>query len=189
MGPGGAVANGKGAIEGPVVVDGAAFCDHSAQGILQAFAIACLAADFDVGDEAEERAAPVGATPGMGSIDARITGPGLALAHAMHHVSPDLLRLQFPGHDAGKRFNVSRDSLFHPMLIVGQRGERRVHQLVGRDPVIREVRGGGVLRDAEACEALKAIDAAPGRALNLLSSATFNGDTNRMRARVTGKRP
>ncbi len=94
----------------------------------------------------------------------------------MHHVSPDLLRLQFPGHDAGKRFNVGRDSLFHPMLIVGQRGERRVHQLVGRDPVIREVRGGGVLRDAEACEALKAIDAAPGRALNLLSSAAFNWD-------------
>ena len=76
VGAGGAVADGEGLVEGPVVVDGAALGDDGAEGVLEAFSVLGFAADGDVGHEAEERAAPVGASPGVGAIDALVAVGG-----------------------------------------------------------------------------------------------------------------
>ena len=68
--PRGAVADFERPGQGPVVVDGAACRNHGAKSVLQAFAIAGLASNFNVGYKAEERAAPVGSAPGVGAIEA-----------------------------------------------------------------------------------------------------------------------
>ena len=71
----------------------------------------------------------------------RPSSPGLrlALVHVAHHVVPHALRLQVAHHHPRQRLNVGGQSLFHPVLVVGQRGKRRVHQLVRHHPVVIQV--------------------------------------------------
>src|SRR5690348_4848613 len=66
---GGFVADFEGAGNGPVLIDGASAIDDRAEGVLQAFAVASGDADLDIRDEAEERAAPIGAAPGASAIE------------------------------------------------------------------------------------------------------------------------
>jgi hypothetical protein len=65
-----------------------------------------------------------------------VTRLRFAFRHAVHHVVPDLVRLKFPGLDAGNGLNISRETLLHPMLIVRQGGESHVHQFMSHDPVV-----------------------------------------------------
>ena len=69
MGAGGAIADGERLIQRPFVIDGAALGDDGAESVLEALAVLGFAADGDVGHQAEQGAAPVGATPGVGMIE------------------------------------------------------------------------------------------------------------------------
>src|SRR5579864_6916791 len=53
----------------------------------------CRFSDIDVGEQAEQRTAPVGSAPGMGDVQTFVARYGQALRKAVHQVSPDLLRL------------------------------------------------------------------------------------------------
>ncbi len=91
FGAGGFVGDGEGAVDRPVVVDGAAGGGDGAEGLLEALTVFGLLAELDVGEEAEAGAAPVGAGPGGGMVEAAVAVAWIALRHVADHVGPDEL--------------------------------------------------------------------------------------------------
>lgn len=132
-----------------------------------------LLADLDVGYEREHGSAPVGAAPGVGVVEALIAGSGLALRHVADHIVPDFLGGEIARHYSGNWLDVGGEAFFDPVLgglvfvwILGHGWEGHVSELVGDAPVGGELGRGGVLADAEASEAGKAVHVSPGGALD-----------------------
>ena len=80
------------AVDRPVLLVIAAGGNHAAHRVLQAEAIIGALADFDIGEQAEHRAAPIFASPGAGVVEALVAGLRQALWHVAHHRLPDFLR-------------------------------------------------------------------------------------------------
>ena len=62
--------------------------------------------DFHVGQQTEERAAPVRPTPGMSEIESAVARLGQPLRQIAHEVGPNLSRLQIAGLHPSDRFDV-----------------------------------------------------------------------------------
>src|ERR1700722_16645115 len=97
---------------------------------------------MDVGDEAEHRSAPVGATPGVGVVEPLVAGGWLSLRHVADYIVPNPLRGEIADHDSFDGFNISGESFLDPMLgglvlvwILGHRWKGHVGQLVRDGPI------------------------------------------------------
>ncbi len=83
----------------------------------------------------------------------------------------------FPGLNPGDRFDIARQPLFQPVLIVRQGSQGGMDQLVGDDPVGRRVLPRwSILPDAQAQKCREAVPIAPGRALQHAVSAGDRDD-------------
>ena len=74
--------------------------------------------DFHVREQTEERAAPVGPAPGMSEIESTVARLGQSLRQIAHEVGPNLSRLQIAGLHPGDRFDVRRQSLLDPVMLI-----------------------------------------------------------------------
>ena len=70
------VGRSKNALDRPIGLDIAAGRDDAAHRILQAETVGSRFANFDIGEQAEHRAAPILAAPGIGIVEAFVTGCG-----------------------------------------------------------------------------------------------------------------
>jgi hypothetical protein len=104
-----------------------------------------------------------------------VAGLRLAFGHAIEHVAPDLFRRQLAGLHTCDGLDVSRETFFHPVLIVGHRGEGRVDELMGDGPIGSELLLRRVLAETDASEAGPAADIAPRGSLH---NSTAVGDRN-----------
>ena len=94
-----------------------------------------LLADADVGEEPEEGAAPVGAAPGVGVVEAAVAGFGEAVGHAFDEVAPEALFGDLADADAGDGFEVVGHSFAHPGIAAGELRLGEVEHFVGEHPV------------------------------------------------------
>ena len=152
FGAGGFVGDGEGAVDRPVVVDGAAGGGDGSEGLLEALTVSGLLAEFDVSEEAEAGAAPVGAGPGWGMVETAVAVAWIALRHVADHVGPDELLIELAGLHAGDGFDVDGSSFFEPVVFFGERGEGGVDELVGHHPVVAQLVRSCVFADADAGE-------------------------------------
>ena len=84
-------------VQRPLMIDGPALRHDGAQRVLQAFFVARLPANFDIGNQAEHCPAPVRSAPGVRVIQPLVARSRFALVHVAHHVVPYLLGLQLAG--------------------------------------------------------------------------------------------
>ena len=108
---------------------------HAAHGVLQAKLVAGGFADFDVGEQAEHRAAPIFAAPGVGIVEAAVAGLRQALRHVAHHRLPDFRRREIAGLHPRDRFDIDGKPLRQPGVALRQVGQGEVHHLVHHHPV------------------------------------------------------
>lgn len=120
FGAGGFVGGGQGAVDRPVVVDGAPSVDDGAQGLLKALLVVGLFAELDVGEEAEAGASPVGAGPGGSAVESAVAGLWIALRHVADHVGPDGFLSELAGLYSGDGFDVDGGAFFEPVVLVGE---------------------------------------------------------------------
>ncbi len=79
--PDGRIGRGKHLVDVPVGGEAAAGAQHRPHRVLQAMTIAGALVDRDIGQQAEHRAAPIGAPPGVIMIQPRSLRPGQAARH------------------------------------------------------------------------------------------------------------
>ena len=123
MGPRRTVTDLECARQWPIVIDSAAGGNDSAKCVLQTLAIAGSDADLHIGHQAEERAAPVGAAPGVRVVQAFVARLRFTFPHAVEHVAPDLFCGKLAGLHTRDGLDVSGQPFFHPVLVVRQRRE------------------------------------------------------------------
>ena len=97
----------------------------------------------------------------MGAVETFVAGLRLAFGHAVEHVAPDLFCRQFAGLHARNGLDVGRETFFHPVLIIGQRREGHVDELMGDGPIRSELLLRRVLAEADASKSGPAADIAP----------------------------
>src|SRR6185312_17262110 len=119
LGAGTLIADGERLLDRPVVLNGSARRNDGPQRGLQPRPVFRSLAYLDIRRQAEKRAAPVCAAPGVGAVKAFIAGLRLALRHVAHHVAPDPGWGQLTGLHASHGLDVSGDPLFNPMVIAG----------------------------------------------------------------------
>ena len=100
--------------------------------------IAGLFADLDIGQQAEHGAAPIGASPAVGAVEAAVARLGQALLHVAQHVAPDLLRGELPGLDPGDRLDIGGKALGQPDMRRMHVGQRKMRHLMHGLPVVGE---------------------------------------------------
>src|SRR6516225_2606528 len=99
----------------------------------------CLLANTYVGNQAEHRSTPVGATPGVSVVQALIAAIWFAIWHVANYLLPHFLCFQLSSLHACDRFHINRNPLFDPVMVVCHRGKCEMDHLVGEHPVIVEL--------------------------------------------------
>ena len=100
-------------------------------------------ADFDIGQQAEHRAAPISAPPGRRVVEALIAGLRQAFRHVAHHRLPDFPRIEVAGLHPRDRLDIDGQSLRKPGVAIRHVGQRGVHHLVHHHPVaLQDILGG-----------------------------------------------
>ncbi len=112
---------------------------NAAERILQAFAVMGLLVDANIGNQAEHRASPIGASPGRGAIETLVAGLGFAFRHIAYHVMPHCGRRELAGLNASDGLDIGGNAFFNPVMLLGHGGEREVDHFVGEHPVGVEV--------------------------------------------------
>jgi hypothetical protein len=84
------IRRGEDLVRPPVRFDRASCLQHTWQRVLEAAPIVRLLADLDVGQQPEERAAPIGASPGARAVEPAVTRAGQALRQTVDELSPHL---------------------------------------------------------------------------------------------------
>jgi hypothetical protein len=135
-----AVAHLQRARERPAGPDVAAGGEDARERIRHAFAVVRLLVDPDVRHQPEGRAAPVGAAPRLGAVQAAVAGTGQALGQTLDEVDPDRFGPGSPDAQTRERLRVGREALLGPRVVRGEVREAEVEQLVREDPVPAEPR-------------------------------------------------
>ena len=113
----------------------------------------------------------------MGLVHAVVAALWLPFGHAVDHVAPDLVLVEFSGLDAGDGFDIRGKALFHPMLVVGQGRKGHVYQFVSHGPVGGKFLFSRVLAKPDAGKAGKSLHVTPGRSLdNAVTTLNRNDD-------------
>lgn len=79
--PSSLIRNSEYPVNRPFVFDRTVGMDNSGKSVLKPEDVLCLLTDSDVGNQAEERATPLGAPPCMRIVEALIEAPGLPMRH------------------------------------------------------------------------------------------------------------
>ena len=130
------------------------------------FLLSVSPANLNIGHQAEHRAAPVSASPGMRVIQPLVALGGSPLCMSRTMSCQICSRLQFAGLNPRNRLNVSGQAFFHPVLIVGQGRERHVIQFMRHHPVVVQICLRRMLSDAEPRHPGPSRHVAPRRALH-----------------------
>jgi hypothetical protein len=94
---GGAVAAAQCLAKLPALLERASILEDRTQRILQAEVIVTALADLDIGDQAEQRATPIGACPARRVVETAILRARQSIGHLQNKLSPDTLRRELPG--------------------------------------------------------------------------------------------
>src|SRR6266478_6238956 len=120
--------------ERPALGDASPLRYHGAKRVLEPEAIAGALPDLHVGEQPEQRAAPVGAAPGMRSIEALVARLGETLRQAAHEVAPHSPGAQLADPRARDRLDVGGEAFLYPKVPPGQRREAEMDHLVHQLP-------------------------------------------------------
>src|SRR5580658_9508641 len=117
--------------------------------MLQATAVSRPLPELHIGKQTENRAAPVGASPGAGMVETTVARSGLTLWHVMHYVRPNSRRAETPGLGTRDRLHVGSEALLDPMVLPRHQGKSQVYKFMGHGPVMLQLPGAGVLTDGD----------------------------------------
>ena len=160
------------------------FIQYCAQCRLQTGAIAGLLAHRDVGLQAVERAAPIGAPPGRSLIHSALAGARQPEWHRVAVFRPDVADVAIAELRARNALDIGGQSFLQPMVATPQFRQRQVHHFMHQDPVIGQFARSGIAADADLDEepgfigGAAAVHAAARGALN------FQQDQRRRKAAV-----
>src|SRR5439155_9263033 len=160
-----AVADLQRALQRPAIRDAPSTRHKRPKRVLESEAVAGPLPDLGVGEQPEQRAAPVGAAPGVRLIESLVASLGEPLRQSAHEVPPHLLRAQLTGPRAHDRLDVGGETFLRPKMTAPQRGKPEMDQLVYELPA--RVRLGKINFRAEQEEDRCASDAA-GAAVDLM---------------------
>ena len=128
----------------PAHGDGAAVGHDAAQRVVEGAAVVRALADLHVGQQVEERAAPVGPAPAPRAVQPAVARAREPLGQAGHETGPGVFRRDLPGARARDRLEVRRQPLLQPALRPRQVGKPEVRHLVRENPIALEVVLGGL---------------------------------------------
>ena len=137
------IANVERFLQLPILAHVAAGIQDSAKGVLQAFFVLRLPANFHVCEETEKCAAPICPAPGMRVIESLVAGLRQALGHVANQFEPHARSVELTGLYARDRLDIGSDSFFNPMMLVGHGWKSQVHHFVSQHPIRGEVVLGG----------------------------------------------
>ena len=137
----------QGFLQIPFLLNVSAGVEDSAQRVLQTFLVIGFLVNFDVGEQAEKRAAPIGASPGVSVVEAFVAWAGQAFGHVAHDFEPHLIYIHVMGADTGEGFDVNGDAFFDPVMAVVNIGKSEMDHFVGEHPIVREIGPSGVGAD------------------------------------------
>jgi len=98
-----------------------------------------LLPNLHVGEQTKHGATPIGASPGVGTIEPLISRLRFALWHVAKQISPHLFGSKLAGLYPRNGFNVNRYAFFDPMVVFRHRGECQMDHLVRQCPVTVEL--------------------------------------------------
>src|SRR5262249_38734931 len=134
----------------------AARLDDPAQRVVEGLFVVGAPADLDVGEEAEERAAPVRRVPAVGPLDAPAADSGQPLGETPEPPLPDVVGWRAVGGGPRERLHARRQPLLDPGVLI-HRGPREMAHLVDELPVPREVLLGRIGADEDPDARLTAL--------------------------------
>src|SRR5204863_8355312 len=109
------------ALERPADGDAPSLPHRGAERVLEPEAVSGLLTDLDIREQPEERAAPVGAAPGVRLVETLVAPLRQPLRKTAHQIAPHLLGAQLANPRARDRFDVGGEPLLRPELPSGQR--------------------------------------------------------------------
>src|SRR5450631_2703865 len=135
----GSVAHRKHPLDWPVRHEATARPGDCPQRSLQADAIIGAATNFNVGQEAEERSAPIGSAPGVRMIESAITRLRQSVWHRACFVSPHLRSISIARLRTSDAFDVHRQAFREPYMLGANIRQRQMSHLVHEHPIIEEL--------------------------------------------------
>src|SRR5260370_6681079 len=121
------------------------------QRVLQPALIVRALTYLDVRQGAEERSAPVGASPGVCVIEAVVAHPRQSFGQTFHQVVPYTLRLEISCLHPRNRLDVGGETLLYPMMLFSNGRKRQIDHFMGHYPVALEGLLGRELAHGDLC--------------------------------------
>ena len=124
-------------LDGPrrVEVDGGV---HGAQCMLQSLGIGRLLPDLDVGEQTEDRAAPIGAAPTVGVVEPLVARFRQSPRHPLDELAPDELIREIARMNARDALDIDSKTFGEPVVPHLERRKSQMHHFVHHHPVGNE---------------------------------------------------
>ena len=124
------------ALNRPVVLVCSSGFANRQQYVVEGALVTGLFAQFEIGQQTEQRSPPIRAAPGPSVLQPFVTGSWQALRHPVDQVAPHFRLTHETNSSARDRFDVGRQALAQPAVLRTEVGEIGVEQLVRDDPIV-----------------------------------------------------